>query len=129
MIAQRDFQKVDALSIIVMGSDGHAYVLKRRRGSTHVTLAEMAKWAKKRVWWTEDVPTRIESLVSSLNEAYERYIACKSDDLELSADQWLNTADALAGRLTEFIDRGYEVPKVVTLYFEKPIASTMRKRG
>ena len=132
MIAQRNLQKVDALSILVMGSDGHAYLLRRRRGSIHVSLAELAKWAEKRIWWIEDIPTRNESLVRSLNETYERYLACKSQELELSADQWLTTADALAGRLSDIVDRGYEVPKAVLVYLDKPppvLAGNNRKRG
>ena len=132
MIAQRNLFKVDALSILVMGSDGHAYLLKRRRGSVHVSLAELAKWGEKRIWQIEDVPSKNESLVRSLNEAYERYLACKSQELELSADQWLTTADALAGRLSDLVDRGYEIPKTVLVYLDKPPpqrVSANRNRG
>jgi len=120
MIAQRNLFKVDALSILIMGSDGHAYLLKRRRGSVHVSLAELARWGEKRIWQIEDVPSKNESLIRSLNEAYERYLACKSQELELSADQWLTTADALAGRLSDLVDRGYEIPKTVLVYLDKP---------
>ena len=123
MLAQRDLSKVDALSILVMGSDGHAYLLRRKRGSTHVTLAELAKWAEKRIWWTEDIPSQAESLIRSLNDAYERYLQCKSQGLELSADQWLRTADSLAGRVSHLAERGYEIPKIVPVYLEK------KKRG
>jgi hypothetical protein len=94
-------------------------------------MAEIAKWAQKRIWSVEDVPTRNESLVRSLNEAYERYLACKAQELELSADQYLTTADALAGRLTDLIDRGYDVPKAVMVYINKrtPQMSSGRSRG
>jgi len=132
MIAQRNLFKVDALSILIMGSDGHAYLLKRRRGSIHVSLAELAKWGEKRIWQIEDVPSKNESLIRSLNEAYERYLACKSQELELSADQWLTTADALAGRLSDLVDRGYEIPKTVLVYLDKPPpqkTGTNRNRG
>ncbi len=132
MIAQRNLFKVDALSILIMGSDGHAYLLKRRRGSVHVSLAELAKWGEKRIWQIEDVPSKNESLIRSLNEAYERYLACKSQELELSANQWLTTADALAGRLADLVDRGYEIPKTVLVYLDKPppvLAGNNRKRG
>ena len=124
MIAQRNLFKVDALSILIMGSDGHAYLLKRRRGSVHVSLAELAKWGEKRIWQIEDVPSKNESLIRSLNEAYERYLACKSQELELSANQWLTTADALAGRLSDLVDRGYEIPKTVLVYLDKPPPQT-----
>lgn len=131
MIAQRNLHKVEVFSLLIMGSDGHVYLLRRMRGSTHVTMAELAKWAEKRIWSVEDVPTRNESLVRSLNETYERYIACKAQELELSADQYLTTADALAGRLTDLVDRGYDVPKAVMVYINKraPQTSSVRSRG
>ncbi len=132
MIAQRNLLKVDALSILVMGSDGHAYLLRRRRGSIHVSLAELAKWGEKRIWQIEDIPTKDESLICSLNDAYERYLSCKSQELELSADRWLCTADALAGRVSDLVERGHEFPKAVIVYVDKPpplVAMTSRKRG
>jgi hypothetical protein len=132
MIAQRNLFKVDALSILIMGSDGHAYLLRRRRGSIHVSLAELAKWGEKRIWQIEDIPTKDESLICSLNEAYERYLSCKSQELELSADRWLCTADALAGRVSDLVERGHEMPKTVIVYVDKPpplMAITSRKRG
>ena len=132
MIAQRNLFKVDALSILIMGSDGHAYLLRRRRGSIHVTLAELAKWGEERIWQIENIPTKDESLICSLNEAYERYLSCKSQELELSADRWLCTADALAGRVSDLVERGHEIPKTVIVYVDKPpplIAVTNLKRG
>ena len=132
MIAQRNLFKVDALSILIMGSDGHAYLLRRRRGSIHVSLAELAKWGEKRIWQIEDIPSKEESLIYSLNEAYERYVSCKSQELELSADRWLCTADALAGRVSSLVDRGHEIPKAVIVYIDKPPplqTVSSRKRG
>lgn len=130
MIAQRNLSKVDVLSILIMGSDGHAYLLRRRRGSIHVSLAELAKWGEKRIWQIDDVPSRNESLIRSLNEAYERYLACKSQELELSADQWLTTADALAGRISDLVDRGCEIPKAILVYLDKPPpASAIKNRS
>lgn len=132
MIAQRNLFKVDALSILIMGSDGHAYLLRRRRGSVHVSLAELAKWAEKRIWQIEDIPSKEENLISSLNEAYKRYLMCKSQELELSADRWLCTADKIAGRVSSLVERGYEIPKTVIVYVDKPpplFATTVGKRG
>lgn len=132
MQAQRNLFKVDALSILIMGSDGHAYLLRRRRGSVHVSLAELAKWAEKRIWQIEDIPSIEENLICSLNEAYERYLMCKSQELELSADRWLCTADKIAGRVSSLVERGHEIPKTVIVYVDKPpplFATTVGKRG
>lgn len=120
MTPKRNLAKVDALTIIVMGSDGHAYVLKRIRGSAHVSLAELARWAEHRIWILQDVPTREENLMRSLNESYERYLSCKTLQFELSADQWLTTSDALAGRISHLIERGHDVPNAVLVYLDKP---------
>lgn len=132
MQAQRNLFKVDALSILIMGSDGHAYLLRRRRGSVHVSLAELVKWAEKRIWQIEDIPSIEENLICSLNEAYERYLMCKSQELELSADRWLCTADKIAGRVSSLVERGHEIPKTVIVYVDKPpplFATTVGKRG
>ena len=132
MIVKRNLFKVDVLSILIMGSDGHAYLIRRRRGSVHVPLAELEKWAEKRIWQLEDIPTKEESLVRSLNESYERYLDCKSQELELSADRWLTTSDALAGRLSHLVDRGHEIPKTILVYLDKPppqTAAPTRNRG
>ena len=132
MQAQRNLFKVDALSILIMGSDGHAYLLRRRRGSVHVSLAELAKWAEKRIWQIEDIPSIEENLICSLNEAYERYLMCKSQELELSADRWLCTADKIAGRVSSLVERGHEIPKTVIVYVDKPpplFATTVGKCG
>ncbi|MFH1621088.1 MAG: hypothetical protein ABIB04_03310 [Patescibacteria group bacterium] len=132
MIAQRNLLKVDALSILIMGSDGHAYLLRRRRGSIHVSMAELAKWAERRIWQVEDIPSKEESLICSLNEAYERYLSCKEQELELSADRWLCTADRLAGRVSDLVERGHEIPKTIIVHIDKPpplFAPTVGKRG
>lgn len=120
MTPKRNLAKVDALTIIVMGTDGHAYILKRIRGSAHVTLAELARWAERRIWILQDVPTREENLMRSLSESYERYLSCKAMQFELSADQWLTTSDAFAGRISHLIERGHDMPKTVLVYLDKP---------
>ena len=128
MQARRNLGGIDAISIAVMGSDGHAYVLRRMHGSFKVRLSEFEKWAEKRIWRFEDVPGMTEGVIVSLNEAYERYLQAKAQDLELTAHQWLVTADRLAGKVSDLLERGCRVPQVVTVHVEKPRAIEVRKR-
>jgi hypothetical protein len=128
MLARRNLGGIDAMSIAVMGSDGHAYVIRRMHGSFKVRLSEFEKWAEKRIWRFEDVPGMAEGAIRSLNEAYERYLQAKAQDLELTAHQWLVTADRLAGTVSDLLERGYRMPQVVTVYVEKHRAIEIRKR-
>ncbi len=126
MLARRNLTGIDAVSMVIMGSDGHAYVMRRKHGSIRVSLSEMEKWAKKRIWWLEDVPGKAEGLIRSLNEAYERYLICKEQDLELTAGQWLVTADRLAGEVSDLVERGYQIPKAVIVYMKRPSPEPVR---
>lgn len=128
MHARRNLDGIDAVSIVVMGSDGHAYVVRRMRGSFKVRLSEFDRWAEKRIWRFEDVPGLAENAIVSLNEAYERYLQAKAQDLELTAHQWLITADRLAGKVSDLLERGYHMPKVVTAYLEKPVPLVRKER-
>lgn len=128
MQARRNLGGIDAMSIAVMGSDGHAYVLKRMHGSFKVRLSEFEKWAEKRIWRFEDVPGMTEGVIVSLNEAYERYLQAKAQDLELTAHQWLVTADRLAGKVSDLLERGYRMPQVVTVYVDKPVPIVPKER-
>ncbi len=128
MHARRNLDGIDAVSIAVMGSDGHAYVVRRMRGSFKVRLSEFDRWAEKRIWRFEDVPGLAENAIVSLNEAYERYLQAKAQDLELTAHQWLITADRLAGKVSDLLERGYHMPKVVTAYLEKPVPLVHKER-
>lgn len=126
MQARRNLGGIDAMSIAVMGSDGHAYVLKRMHGSFKVRLSEFEKWAEKRIWRFEDVPGMTEGVIVSLNEAYERYLQAKAQDLELTAHQWLVTADRLAGKVSDLLERGYLMPHCLIRVF-KTADQRMRK--
>lgn len=128
MHARRNLDGIDAVSITVMGSDGHAYVLKRMRGSFKVRLSEFERWSEKRIWRFEDVPGLAEGSILSLNEAYERYLQAKAQDLELTAHQWLVTADRLAGKVSNLLERGYQMPNVVTVYVDKPVPVVRKER-
>ncbi len=116
MLIKPKSENIDALSIIVMAEDGRAFVLRRRRGAAHVTLEDMRRWAEKRLWLADGVPDRMTGLIQNLGEAYEQYLYCKSQELEISADQWLNVSDKLAGQLSDIIERGTKMPEVVTVY-------------
>ncbi len=116
MLIKPKSENIDALSIIVMAEDGRAFVLRRRRGAAHVTLEDMRRWAEKRLWLADGVPDRMTGLIQNLGEAYEQYLYCKSQELEISADQWLNISDKLAGNLSDIIERGTKMPEVVTVY-------------
>lgn len=116
MLIKPKSENADALSIIVMAEDGRAFVLRRRHGARHVTLADMRRWAEERSWLTDGVPDRMTGLIQNLGEAYEQYLYCKSQELEISADQWLNVSDRLAGKLSDIIERGTKMPEVVTIY-------------
>ncbi|MEO5928222.1 MAG: hypothetical protein ABIO72_05850 [Patescibacteria group bacterium] len=128
MLIKPKSENIDTLSIIVMAEDGRAFVLRRRHGSGHVTLADMRRWAEERSWLTESVPDRLTGLIQNLGEAYEQYLYYKSEELELSADQWLNVSDRLAGKLSEIVERGTKMPEVVTVYVPRRTPSPPSRR-
>lgn len=103
----------EALSVVVYGSDGNTWVLRKgRRGSMSLKVKEITDIADERFWTVDKVPDHVTGTMQELNDAYNQYLFMKESGYPLTADQWLDTADQLAGRASELIARVGN-PKVV----------------
>lgn len=75
-------------------------------------LKDITDIGVEKFWMLDQVPDRTTGVMQELNDAYSQYLFMKDSGFSLMADHWLDTADRLAGRVSEMITR-LGSPKVV----------------
>jgi SPX domain protein involved in polyphosphate accumulation len=108
-----------ASAVIVLGRDGGACVFKPVRGSERLSFSDVAQFVEAGRWKGETVPTHIRGVYESLSDAYEKYLYYRGLNCDLTAERWLNTADAFAARISSFETIHREIPKVITIFVER----------
>lgn len=115
----------EALTVVVYAADGKTWVLRRgRRGSMPLMVKELTDIGEKKSWTIELVPDHVTGTMQELNDAYSQYLYLQESGYPLTAERWLQTADKLAGRASEVLQRAGTPKVVVVTETKRPVWAT-----